>query len=43
MKPLGHMKPVVIAIDGAAEAGKSTVARRLAQRLALYYVDSGAT
>jgi cytidylate kinase len=37
------MKPVVIAIDGPAGAGKSTVARKLAQRLGLDYVDSGAT
>jgi CMP/dCMP kinase len=36
-------QPVLIAIDGPAGAGKSTVARRLAQRLGLGYVDSGAT
>jgi len=35
--------PLVIAIDGPAGAGKSTVARMLATRLALAYVDSGAT
>jgi len=33
----------VIAIDGPAGAGKSTVARKLAERLGLTYVDSGAT
>jgi cytidylate kinase len=35
--------PLVIAIDGPAGAGKSTVAQMLAQRLGLAYVDSGAT
>jgi cytidylate kinase len=32
----------VIAIDGPAGSGKSTVARRLAERLALHYLDTGA-
>ncbi len=36
-------KPLVIAIDGPAGAGKSTVAQMLARRLGLAYVDSGAT
>jgi cytidylate kinase len=36
-------KPPVIAIDGPAGAGKSTVARKVAARLGLTYVDSGAT
>jgi len=36
-------KPIVIAIDGPAGAGKSTVAQKLAERLGLTYVDSGAT
>jgi len=36
-------KPLVITVDGAAGAGKSTVAKKLAARLGLAYVDSGAT
>jgi cytidylate kinase len=36
-------KPPVIAIDGPAGAGKSTVAQKVAARLGLTYVDSGAT
>ncbi len=34
---------MVVAIDGPAGAGKSTVAQKLAKRLRLAYVDSGAT
>jgi cytidylate kinase len=34
--------PMVIAIDGPAGAGKSTVARALAQELGFTYLDSGA-
>lgn len=37
------VQPFVIAIDGPAGAGKSTVAQMLARRLGLIYVDSGAT
>src|SRR5947209_5115833 len=33
---------IVIAIDGPAAAGKSTIARRLASRLGFTYIDSGA-
>jgi CMP/dCMP kinase len=36
-------EPTVITIDGPAGAGKSTVAQKLAARLGLMYVDSGAT
>jgi cytidylate kinase len=37
------IEPLVITIDGPAGAGKSTVAQKLAARLGLTYVDSGAT
>ncbi|MBI4464963.1 MAG: (d)CMP kinase [Acidobacteria bacterium] len=35
-------KPLVIAIDGPSGVGKSTVARRLAERLGYVYVETGA-
>ena len=35
-------KTVTIAIDGPAGAGKSTLARRLAERLGYLYIDTGA-
>ncbi len=36
------MNTVAIAIDGPAGAGKSTVARRLAEKIGYIYVDTGA-
>ena len=36
------MKTVSVAIDGPAGAGKSTIARRLAEELGYRYVDAGA-
>jgi cytidylate kinase len=38
----GNVCAVLIAIDGPAGAGKSTVARALAERLGFTYLDSGA-
>jgi cytidylate kinase len=37
-----NSRRVVVAIDGPAGAGKSTVARRVAERLGFTYIDSGA-
>jgi cytidylate kinase len=42
MTPTLDSRPRIITIDGPAGAGKSTVARRLAQRLALDFLDTGA-
>lgn len=36
------LKRVIVAIDGPAGAGKSTLARRLAARLGYLYIDTGA-
>ncbi len=38
----GEAEPIVIAIDGPAGAGKSTVGRAVAERLGLDYLDTGA-
>jgi CMP/dCMP kinase len=35
-------KRIVVAIDGPAGAGKSTLAKRLAERLGFVYIDTGA-
>ena len=35
-------KRVVVAIDGPAGAGKSTIARRIADRMGFVYIDTGA-
>ena len=43
MLRINMTQPLVIAIDGPAGSGKSTVAQMLAERLGLIYVDSGAT
>ncbi len=37
-----RQKPIIIAIDGPAGAGKSTIARSLAHRLGFTYIDTGA-
>ncbi|HBL26044.1 MAG TPA: hypothetical protein DD490_04330, partial [Acidobacteria bacterium] len=34
--------PLIVAIDGPAGVGKSTVSRRLARRLGVPYLDTGA-
>ncbi|MET0619694.1 MAG: (d)CMP kinase, partial [Thermoanaerobaculia bacterium] len=36
------MSPLIVAIDGPSGAGKSTVARALAARLEVPYIDTGA-
>ena len=39
---MSDQKSVVVAIDGPAGAGKSTIAKRLAGRLGFTYIDTGA-
>lgn len=36
------MKPIVIAVDGFAATGKSTTARKVAERLGYTFIDTGA-
>ena len=40
--PASSRAPFSVAIDGPAGAGKSTVAKRIAKRLGIIYVDTGA-
>ncbi|HEV3015055.1 MAG TPA: (d)CMP kinase [Actinomycetota bacterium] len=42
-EPVEGTSDVIVAIDGPAGSGKSTVARRVAQRAGLRYLDTGAT
>ena len=42
-EPVEGTADVVVAIDGPAGSGKSTVARRVAEEAALRYLDTGAT
>jgi cytidylate kinase len=42
-EPVEGSANVVVAIDGPAGSGKSTVARRVAERAGLRYLDTGAT
>jgi cytidylate kinase len=42
-EPIEASADVVVAIDGPAGSGKSTVARRVAERAGLRYLDTGAT
>lgn len=41
-RTLERMKPLLITIDGPGGAGKTTVSRKVAQRLGYTYVDTGA-
>jgi CMP/dCMP kinase len=41
-KPVPSEQPIIVTIDGPAGTGKSTVARQLAERLGLDFLDTGA-
>ena len=42
LKVSPSMKRVIVAIDGPAGAGKSTIARRIAEKTGFVYIDTGA-
>ncbi len=41
IEPLQHLHGAVVAIDGPAGVGKSTIARTISDRLGYYFVNSG--
>ena len=42
VRPSQSARQLIVTIDGPAGAGKSTVARQLAERLGYLYLDTGA-